>query len=154
MNSRLSNRSLERLEGVHDDLVRVVKRADEILTAENPIFDIGVIEGKRTLETQKEYVETGASTTLRSRHLPTLNGEYEYENGIGHAVDLLCYYKGEVSWHMGHYQLIHESAMDRAADELDINIVWGGDWDDDGDYEEHQFKDGPHWQLSWKEYPG
>jgi hypothetical protein len=31
-----------------------------------------------------------------------------------------------------------------AADELNIPIVWGGDW--------KSFKDGPHYELPWKHY--
>ena len=36
-------------------------------------------------------------------------------------------------------------AMKAAAKELDIKIVWGGDW--------KKFPDGPHFQLDWKAYP-
>ena len=50
----LSNRSLKKLDGVHPDLVDVVKRAIEITE-----IDFGVSEGVRTLETQKEYLEKG-----------------------------------------------------------------------------------------------
>lgn len=36
-------------------------------------------------------------------------------------------------------------AMKQAADELRIPIEWGGDW--------RTFKDGPHFQLPWAQYP-
>lgn len=65
----LTPRDLKRLEGVHPDLVRVVRRAR--LTAR-----FMVIEGLRTLDRQRQLVEEGNSKTLRSRHL------------TGHAVDL------------------------------------------------------------------
>ena len=48
---KLSERSLSRLEGVHPDLVDVVKRAIEITE-----IDFGVSEGLRSLATQEEYV--------------------------------------------------------------------------------------------------
>lgn len=136
MSFRLSNRSLSRLEGVHPDLVTVVKRAIEITP-----LDFGISEGVRSVERQRSLFESGASKTMKSRHL------------TGHAVDLVAYFEGEVSWHIGHYQRIHEEAMDVAANALGINIVWGGDWDDDGDYADQTFIDGPHWQLPWRDYP-
>lgn len=124
---KLSARSLSRLQGVHPDLIRVVKRAIEITT-----IDFTVIEGLRTMERQKELKRTGATTTLRSRHL------------TGHAVDLAPLVDGKVSWDWPHYYVL-EKAVKQAADELGIEIEWGGDW--------KSFKDGPHWQLSWKAYP-
>ncbi len=35
--------------------------------------------------------------------------------------------------------------MKQAAEELGVEIVWGGDW--------VTIKDGPHFQLDWKQYP-
>ena len=67
----LSKRSLQRLEGVHPDLVAIVKEAIQITQ-----HDFGVSCGMRTLEEQKKLVQSGASQTLASRHL------------TGHAVDL------------------------------------------------------------------
>jgi len=123
----LGARSKARLVGVHPDLVKVVERAIQI----TPI-DFTVLEGVRTLATQRKYVANGASRTLRSRHL------------TGHAVDLAPLVSGKVSWHWPHYHIL-APAMKQAAAELRIPIEWGGDW--------RSFKDGPHWQLPWKSYP-
>jgi len=120
----VSNR---RLIGVHKDLVAVVRLAIT-LTAQ----DFRVIEGARTLERQKYYVAKGASKTLRSRHL------------TGHAVDLAPIVNGQVSWDWKHFYPIAD-AMKAAAKQLKIPVEWGGDW--------AKFKDGPHWQLPWREYP-
>jgi len=124
---KLSNRSLARLAGIHPDLVKVVKRAIEITTV-----DFAVLEGLRTPERQQELVKSGASTTLRSRHL------------TGHAVDLGAFVDGAVRWDWPLYYKI-AGAVKQAAKELNIPIEWGGDW--------KTFKDGPHYQLPWKEYP-
>lgn len=124
---RLSSRSRSRLEGVHPDLVRIVERAIEITEV-----DFGVTEGLRTLERQKELLAIGATRTLNSRHL------------TGHAVDLVAYEGSEISWHWPLYYKIAD-AMKAAADELGVKITWGGDW--------KSFKDGPHFQLTWSEYP-
>ena len=120
----LSRRSVQRLGGVNNDLVKVVKRAIEITEV-----DFAVLEGMRTLERQKKLLASGASTTLNSRHL------------TGHAVDLGAWVDGELSWHWPYYHKIAE-AMKQAADELGVDIEWGGDW--------KSFPDGPHFQLPWE----
>lgn len=127
MSYRLSARSIKRLEGVHPDLVRVVKRAIEI----TPV-DFTVLEGLRTPARQRQLVASGASRTMRSRHL------------TGHAVDIAPYVDGEVSWHWPHYHQL-APAVKQAAKECGVPIEWGGDW--------RSFKDGPHWQLPWRQYP-
>lgn len=123
----LNEQSLKRLQGVHPDLVAVVRLAIR-LTAQ----DFRVIEGRRTLERQQHLVEKGASKTLRSRHL------------TGHAVDLAPIVNGQVSWDWKHFYPIAD-AMKQAAKIKGVPIEWGGDWT--------TFKDGPHWQLPWKHYP-
>lgn len=123
----LGKRSLQRLEGVHPDLVRVVKRAITL----TPV-DFTVLEGLRTLARQKQLVASGASKTMNSRHL------------TGHAVDLGAYVDGSVRWDWPLYHKI-AAAVKEAARLEGVPIEWGGDW--------RTFKDGPHWQLPWREYP-
>jgi len=120
----LSFRSRQRLSGVHPDLVAVVKRAIEITKQ-----DFSVLEGIRSVERQRELFKSGASTTMNSRHI------------TGHAVDLVPY---PVSWDWEYFYPIAD-AMKQAAEELDVDLEWGGDW--------KTFKDGPHFQLSRKSYP-
>lgn len=90
------------------------------------------------MERQKSLVASGASKTMRSRHL------------TGHAIDLAPVLDTdgdgtvEVSWHWPHYDRLAE-IVKAAADELQIPVEWGGDWS--------TFKDGPHWQLPWGLYP-
>jgi peptidoglycan L-alanyl-D-glutamate endopeptidase CwlK len=123
----LSSRSLSRLEGVHPDLVRVVKKA-----AAMSDLDFTVLEGLRTVDRQKQLVKQGASKTLNSRHI------------TGHAVDLAPLIDGKVSWDWPLYHRLAKIIKAAAADE-NVPITWGGDW--------RTFKDGPHWELPWKIYP-
>jgi peptidoglycan L-alanyl-D-glutamate endopeptidase CwlK len=124
---KLGARSKARLKGVHSDLVKVVERAIEISTV-----DFTVLEGLRDPARQKILKESGASQTLNSRHI------------TGHAVDLGAFVDGQVDWSWPLYHQIAK-AMKTAAAELKIPIEWGGDW--------RTFKDGPHFQLSHKQYP-
>jgi peptidoglycan L-alanyl-D-glutamate endopeptidase CwlK len=123
---KLSKRSLGNLDGVHPDLVAVVKRAIEITE-----IDFVVTEGRRTSERQKQLVAAGASKTMNSRHL------------TGHAVDLAAWV-GQVRWDWPLYDKL-AVAMKTAAKELGMPIEWGGDWT--------TFKDGPHFQLPRKTHP-
>lgn len=123
----LGARSLSRLEGVHPDLVRVVKRA-----AAMSDLDFTVLEGLRTTERQKQLMAQGATKTMNSRHL------------TGHAVDLAPMLDGKISWDWPLYHRLAKIVKAAAAAEK-VAITWGGDW--------AKFRDGPHWELSWKSYP-
>ena len=126
MTFKLSKKSLERMQGVHPDLVNVVKLAIELTEV-----DFGVTEGLRTIERQRELVAKGASKTMNSRHI------------TGHAVDLVAYVGREVRWD---WPLFHKiaAAMKQAANALGVQIVWGGDW--------KSFPDGPHFELDRSVY--
>ena len=123
----LGSRSLQRLEGIHEDLVSVVKRAITM----SP-HDFTVLEGLRTKERQQKLVDSGASTTMNSRHI------------TGHAVDLGVVIDGEVRWDWPLYHILAGS-MKQAAEDLGLLIEAGASW--------KTFPDGPHFQLPHKEYP-
>lgn len=121
-------RSARALEGVHPDLVRVAERARAL--APRPFV---VIEGRRSLEQQRKNLASGASRTMNSRHL------------TGHAIDCAPLDEaGAISWDWALYPPMAE-AFRRAARELGIPIVWGGDW--------KTLKDGPHFELDRAAYP-
>ena len=119
----LSQRSLDRLKGVHPDLVKVVKRAIEISE-----YDFMVVEGLRTKETQAEYVKKGVSQTMNSRHI------------IGQAVDLAPLENGAIDWNnkKGQFDAVAK-AMLQAAKELNVKITWGGTF--------KSLVDKPHYQI-------
>ena len=60
----LSKRSLSKLEGVHPELVNVVKLAITLTKV-----DFGVTYGVRTRAEQQELVKAGRSQTNKSYHL-------------------------------------------------------------------------------------
>lgn len=119
MSFKLSNRSRERLLGVHPKLVRVVERAIEITKV-----DFGVTCGLRTEVEQQQLVAAGKSQTMKSKHL-------RQEDGFGHAVDLVAYVHTDggahVSWELNLYDDIAD-AMKRAARDVGLSVRWGGAW--------------------------
>ena len=155
MSFKLSQRSLDRLDGVHPSLFSIVEKAIQLTKV-----DFGCSCGVRTIEEQKVLLAKGASTTMKSKHLIQ-------EDGYSHAVDLIAYLEGRVSWELNLYDDIAD-AMKEAADELDIAIVWGAAWhikdlrSFDGTMEDamneyidlrrsqgrRPFIDGPHFQIS------
>ena len=120
---KLSQRSKDNLKNVHPDLIRVIKTALSL----SPV-DFTVIEGRRTVERQKQLVASGASKTMNSRHLH------------GFAVDLLpidpATGKGAFDWPLYHKLA---PAVKQAAALEGVSITWGGDWT--------TFRDGPHFEL-------
>ncbi len=124
---QLSERSHQRLQGVHPDLQRIV-----LLAATLTDTDFIITEGLRTVERQRQLVAKGASQTMNSRHI------------TGHAVDLAATVDGEVRWDWPLYHRL-ATAMKEAARQLGIRMVWGGDW--------RSFKDGPHFELDRHVYP-
>ena len=150
MSFKLSQRSLDRLDSVDPDLIKVVKYAIGVTKV-----DFGVIEGVRTLEKQKELVAAGASKTMNSKHLKGL------------AVDLMAYVGGRGCWELKVYDDIAD-AMKQGAIEYGVPIVWGASWhikniaDWEGTMEEamndyidtrrkegkRPFIDGPHFEIN------
>ena len=147
---KLSQRSLDRLEGVDERLQAVVRHAINATKT-----DFGVICGMRTLEEQRALVEKGASQTMKSKHLEGL------------AVDLMAYIGSRGSWELNLYDDIAD-AMAEAAREVDVPIVWGAAWtvpniaqfdstmedamnsyiDERRAQNRRPFIDGPHFQIT------
>lgn len=123
----LDARSIRNLEGVHADLVKVVRRAAEISD-----IDFTITEGLRSVARQRQLVAKGASKTMRSRHI------------TGHAVDVAIKVGGKIRWDWPLYESFSK-VMKKAAKDVGVKIKWGGDWT--------SFKDGPHYQLTWANYP-
>lgn len=128
----MNSRSLQRLRKVHPALRLVLAQA----SVNSPVaFEVG--ETVRTQTRQQELYDAHATTTLHSRHIPG-------KDGLARAADIICYVNGKVRWDWPLYCKAAEH-IKATAKELKIPLEWGGDW--------KTFKDGPHFQLPWKEYP-
>jgi peptidoglycan L-alanyl-D-glutamate endopeptidase CwlK len=151
----LSERSKIRLIDVHPLLVNVVNTAIKLTQ-----IDFGITEGTRTLERQKKLVESGASQTLKSKHLIQ-------KDGFSHAIDTMAYIDGRGSWEMPLYQQIAD-AFKIAAQKHGVKLTWGAAWhiEDISNYQgdmcdamneyidlrrsqgRKPFIDGPHFQIN------
>ena len=154
MGFKFGKKSKRELEGVHPDMLRVVKKALELST-----IDFMVTDGLRTITEQTELVKRGASKTMNSKHLKQL------DTGYGHAVDLVGLLNGKARWE---WPVVYEVAerMREAAEIEDVNIRWGGCWatitDSEGNMKslvdkykrrkekqgKKPFLDGPHFELA------
>jgi len=112
----LGSFSLKQLIGVHPTLVALVRQA--ILISDQ---DFRVTDGIRTLAEQRKLVATGKSWTLRSRHLVQ-------SDQFGHAVDLVPWVSGELSWSWSRCYGV-AAAMSEAAHRHSVALRWGGVWD-------------------------
>jgi peptidoglycan L-alanyl-D-glutamate endopeptidase CwlK len=139
----LGARSFSRLEGVHPDLVRVVKKAAAMSS-----LDFTVLEGLRTVARQKQLFAQGATKTMNSRHI------------TGHAVDLAPMIGGAVRWDWPLYLQLAEVVRSASINE-DVPIRWGGTWKLLTDIKgpitakviSRSFPDGPHFELPRAKYP-
>lgn len=135
---KLSQRSLSRLVGVNDNLVKVVKRAIEISEV-----DFMVVEGLRTKQRQEELYAQGRTKpgkivtwTMKSKHIEGL------------AVDIApCNKDGSINWNDLNMFDKMADAMFKAAKELNINIRHGADWNMNGVKREKGETDSPHFEL-------
>ena len=107
---KLSTKSQGKLIGVDSELKEVV-----CLAITYTKIDFGVIEGVRTENRQRALVESGASKTMKSKHLE------------GRAVDLMAYVDGRGCWELNVYDEVAD-AMKRAAIEVDVAVRWGAAW--------------------------
>ena len=148
----LSQRSLDRLNGVDERLQRVVKRAIELSKQ-----DFMVLEGVRTREqcminygkgrTIAQCVAKGVPAKYanpKAAKVTWLNNPFASKHVSGKAVDLVPY---PVDWNdLKKFDVIAQ-AMLQAAKELDVSIRWGADWDGDGKPRERGESDSPHFEI-------
>ena len=151
-----SSKSLTRLQTCHSDLETLMLEVDKH-------WANTILEGKRTIEQQRENVAKGVSKTMNSLHLD------DPSNAVDAAPDPL-------NWPKMHTELAellgHLSAQDRrqmakhileyakqmarwyyfggfvlgTAAQMGIDIRWGGDWDGDRDIHEQNFDDLVHYE--------
>lgn len=126
---KFSRTSLQRLETCHPDLQRLFKEV-----VKN--YDCTILEGHRGKDDQDHYFGTGRSKLQwpRSKHntKPSL------------AVDVAPY---PINW--DHKEQFYHFAgyVQAIADQMDIDLRFGGDWDQDKDLYDQSFFDLVHFEV-------
>jgi len=153
-------KNINRLDGVHPDLVKVVKETAKRLFGTHK-RKLLVIEGVRTPEEQAARYAKGrtapgpiVTNSLKSKHL-------KQKDGFGYAVDIaLTNLKGGIDWNdLASFEEVRATML-KVAKELGVkNLRSGADWDRNNipDYKEvidykHKFGhrplvDYPHYEL-------
>lgn len=135
----LGKKSMDKLKGVHPNLVKILERAIQLSSQ-----DFTVLEGVRTPARQAELYAQGRTKpgnivtwTLKSNH-------FIKADGYGYAVDLCPW---PIDWNtISKFDAIAD-AMFKASEELGIPLRWGADWDQDGNPRERGETDSPHFEL-------
>jgi peptidoglycan L-alanyl-D-glutamate endopeptidase CwlK len=156
--------SLARMEGLHPDLVKVLKLALSLSE-----IDFTIIEGVRSDEqcyinfgkgrTVAQCAAVGCPTRYAQPSMrkvtwvnhPLSSNHRKKADGFGHAVDVYPY---PVSLVLNAPPRDYEPLFDKiakamfaAAKQLGIRIRWGADWDLDNMPRERGEKDNPHFEL-------
>jgi peptidoglycan L-alanyl-D-glutamate endopeptidase CwlK len=135
----LGKASQVRLQSCHPKLRRLVEET-MIRLDRRRTFDFSVVCGHRNQAAQEAAVASGASKL----HWP----ESRHNTLPSTAVDLAPYPYDprDLAAHarLAGYVLA-------VADELDIEVRWGGDWDGDGKSRDERLLDCPHFELTTRE---
>jgi peptidoglycan L-alanyl-D-glutamate endopeptidase CwlK len=152
--------SLQRLATVHPELQNLMKAVGEH-------FPNTILEGERTVEQQEKNVAKGVSQTMNSKHvrspaeavdaapdplawpqaakllsrIETVSGLMSDEQGAEVMALVEGYVREVARWYyFGGFVLGY-------AEELNVEIRWGGDWDGDRKLEDQTFHDLPHFEI-------
>lgn len=124
-----SERSKQRLKECHPDLQRLFF---EVIKH----FDVRILCGHRGREEQNRLLAEGRSQVA----FPN-----SYHNAVpSDAVDVApC----PIDWNDRERFTLMAGVVIGIASQMKIDIIWGGDWDDDTKVDDNSFDDLPHFQL-------
>jgi len=130
--------SLAKLEGVHPDLVKVLKKA----IIDTPV-DFTIDQGTRTTAYQQSLYAKGRTTAgeivTNADGVKNKSNHQIKSDGYGWAVDLYPYVNGKVQYNDVTNLRIISAHILATAKCMGIKVDWGGGW--------KTFKDYPHFEL-------
>lgn len=129
--AKFGDKSKALLATCHPDLQKIMNEAIKH-------FDFTVIEGARTLERQQQLFKEGKSK------LDGINKKGKHNHSPSLAVDIAPY---PIDWNDTKRFFYLAGLIEGIATSMGIAIIWGGDWDSDGDYKDQTFNDYPHFEL-------
>lgn len=134
-----SQTSLNRLNGVHPNLVKVMKEA-----IKNSPFDFMITQGLRTVKDQQALYAKGR--TLPGGKVTNCDGVVKKSNhqakvdGYGYAIDFAIWENGAINWNDSKKYIVVANHIIETGKRLGILIESGAFW--------KSFKDYPHIELS------
>lgn len=123
-------------------------------------WDIGATSGLRNAHEQNELYRAGNSTLDgykdRSEHQAPIDGSVL--DDLSRAVDLAVFPGAfqESNKDVARYAVVNGIMISEFEDIAEswflqtgerYELVWGGDWDNDGDFKDQSFDDPYHWQI-------
>jgi len=135
MNFKLSERSLERAKNVNPKLINLI-----LLAIRRTPIDFGVawMGGKRTAEEQNQLFKEGYSQCDGYEKLS--------KHQSGDAIDLNIFVSSKLVENKEMLCVV-AGVMFSCANELGIKIIWGRDWNNNGDLRDNKFNDQYHFEL-------
>ena len=126
---RFGKRSIKRLETCHPDLKMVF---NEVIKH----VDCSILEGHREKDRQNQLFDEGKTKVL-------------YPNGRhnaypSNAVDVVPY---PIDWEDRERMTLFAGFVIGIANQMGINLRWGGDLDQDFEVQDNKFDDFPHFEL-------
>tara|TARA_R100000655_G_scaffold18396_1_gene38688 strand:+ start:693 stop:1085 length:393 start_codon:yes stop_codon:yes gene_type:complete len=126
---KFGKRSKERLATCHSDLRMVM---NEVIKH----VDCSILEGHREKDRQNQLFDEGKTKVL----FP--NGRHnDYPSN---AVDVVPY---PIDWEDRERMTLFAGFVIGVANQMGINLRWGGDWDQDFEVQDNKFDDFPHFEI-------
>jgi peptidoglycan L-alanyl-D-glutamate endopeptidase CwlK len=135
----LGKTSNTNLDQCHPKLQRLIREVDRRLS-KNKIMELTVTCGHRGEAAQNEAYAAKRSTKAWPDSLHNMLPSP--------AVDVAPY---PIDWNDTARFARLAGYIQAVADDLDIEIRWGGDWDQDGRTSDERFVDMPHFELTTRE---
>jgi peptidoglycan L-alanyl-D-glutamate endopeptidase CwlK len=137
-----SNKSRENLDTCHEDLITLFNKVIEFTP-----YDIGISYGHRTIEEQFKIFKKGRELNIDSGKWEIYNSDEVVTNCDGHkikskhnetpsmAIDFICYDENGSITYNEKYYLIVIGVIFTIANQYNINIKSGMNWEDYGHIE-------------------
>lgn len=141
MGYTFGNKSKKQLDTCHKDLQTI---CNEVIKS----FDFSILEGTRTLQQQQIYFKDNKSK------LDGINKKSKHQSLPSMAVDVAPYPinfenkdKVRARFYLLAGYMLQASEQLYNDNKISHKLIWGGDWDNDKDFEDQTFDDLPHFEL-------
>ena len=143
--AKFGQNSLDKLATCHPDIQKVMHEAIKH-------YDFTVLYGHRTAAEQLSLYKQGRKLvdgkwvrigkTVTDKDGTVKKSKHNYSPSV--AIDIAPY---PINWNnLTRFKELKEVVF-KAAEKVGVKLVWGADWDGDGDIAEHSLQDYPHYEL-------